>query len=170
MAISGKVFNNEEELRIAIDKLSYKAMKRTMERMEKQLGRFIDEDIYCYDSQWYKYRRTDFLKKHYEDVFETYFWNDFGKGIKGAIRLHDDVNFPSDPEMFIHGSQTQNMYNSLNLQSFLEIMNNPDSIPSTRFNFPTNGEMGKKPFWDDFMKWAEDNFYEIFTEELSNIS
>ena len=49
---------------------------------------------------------------------------------------------------------------------YLEIMNNPDVIPSTRFNFPTNFTMHKRPFWDDFLDWAKTHFREIFEEEF----
>lgn len=170
MAVSSKIFKNESELANAINEEIRKAMENTLNKMKEKLGEFIEEDVYSYDSKWYRYRRTDFLRDNYERIFETYFWNDFGRGVKGGIRVHTDMYFPSYPEDFIHGSQTENNYNSLNLESYLEIMNNPDVIPSTRFNFPTNFTMHKRPFWDDFLDWAKTHFREIFEEEFYKVS
>ena len=77
MAVSSKIFKNESELANAINEEIRKAMKNTLDKMKEKLGEFIEEDVYSYDSKWYRYRRTDFLRDNYERIFETYFWNDF---------------------------------------------------------------------------------------------
>ena len=167
---NSKVFHNEEELKAGINEKSRQAMQKTLERMLDKLGDFIYEDVYMdYFPSWYD--RTYYLSEHYREIFETYYWNNFGKGVGGAIRIND-TNFESYPTNFIHGSgnwRTGDVYSALNLNSYLEIMNNPNVInPNNPFHFPSNRAMGKGQFWEDFKKWADENFTEIFKEEFVN--
>ena len=170
--VTNRTFRNLNELETGINAISREAMKKTLEKMLDKLGDFINEDVYgAYFPYWYD--RSYYLSEHYKDIFETYFWNNFGKGIGGGIRVNK-ASFTSNPVEFLHGSGNRNtgtIYSQLNLQSYLEIMNNPDVInPNNPFHFPSNSVMGKGQFWDDFLNWADDNFSEIFIEEFRNLS
>lgn len=168
-----RIFHNLNELEAGINTISRQAMEKTLDKMLKKLKEFIEEDIYnAYSPRWYNDRRSYYLIENFNNIFETYFWNNFGKGVKGAIKINKTA-FNSSPLDFIHGSGNPNtgeIYNQLNFNSYLEIMNNPDVIPSGKFNFPTNADMHKGQFWDDFLNWADDNFSEIFIEEFRNLS
>lgn len=164
-----KTFHNEKELKDGINQKARTAMQNTLDKMLDKLGDFIRDDVYTYQPDWYD--RTYYLEDNYRDIFETYFWNDFGKRLGGAIRVIK-TSFPVYPTEFIHGSGywiTGDVYSVLTLNSYLEIMNNPDVISSNNpFNFPTNDTMNKGQFWDDFLKWADKNFIRIFEEEFEN--
>lgn len=170
---SQKAFQDEEELRAGINAVSKVAMQRTLDRMLDKLGEFIEDDIYnAYYPAWYD--RTYYLEENYKKIFEEYFWNDFGKGIGGSLKVDTSASFTSIPTLFLHGSGNPNtgtIYSRLNLKSYLEIMNNPNIINSDNpFHFPANNVLGRGRFWDDFMNWAEDNFGKIFKEEFLSIA
>ena len=172
MVGTSKVFHNLNELEAGINIISREAMEKTLEKMLDKLGEFIDEDVYgTYFPYWYD--RSYYLTEHYKDIFETYFWNNFGKGIGGGIRIKN-TTFTSNPLEFHHGSGNKNtgdVYSQLDLPSYLEIMNNPSVInPDNPFHFPSNNIMRKGQFWDDFVKWADDNFSKIFKEEFESLS
>ena len=165
-----KTFHNEEELKDGINEKARIAMQNTLNKMLDMLGEFIRDDVYySYSPIWYD--RTYYLENNYRDMFETYFWNDFGKRLGGAIRVVKTL-FPTHPTAFIHGSgnwKTNDIYSVLTLNSYLEIMNNPNLISSQNpFHFPTNDIMNKGQFWSDFLKWADENFIKIFKEEFEN--
>lgn len=167
-----KVFNSLDELEAGINEVNRQAMKRTLERMLDKLGEFIEDDVYgAYYPYWYD--RSYYLSENYKNIFEIYFWNNFGKNVGGGIRVNN-TSFPSSPVDFFHGSgnvNTGTIYSQLDLDSYLEIMNNPNVInPNNPFHFPSNSVMGKGQFWDDFLNWADDNFSEIFIEEFRNLS
>ena len=168
---TSNVIYNKKELRQAINEKSREAMKNTLDKMLDKLGEFIEDDVYdSYSPMWYD--RTYYLSENYRDIFETYYWNNFGKGIGGAIRINN-TSFESKPTEFIHGSgnwNTGDIYSALDLSSYLEIMNDPNVInPNNPFHFPSNRIMRKSQFWDDFKDWANDNFGEIFREEFEKL-
>ena len=166
-----KTFKNENDLSNAMNDISREATKNTLQKMLDKLGYFIEKDIYnAYQPKWYN--RTRYLEDDYIDMWETYLWNNFGNGVSGAMRLKEDIFFPTDPPIFVHGSgnwKTGDVYSTLTLDSYLQIMNNPNAIVETPFHFPTNKTMHKKPFWDDFEKWADKNYTKIFKKEFDNI-
>ena len=166
-----KTFHNMSELSDTINNISREATKNTLDKMLDKLGEFIYDDVYnTYEPKWYN--RTEYLGDNYTNMWETYLWNNFGKGVGGAIKLKDDIYFPTNPTIFVHGSgnwRTGDIYSTLNLYSYLQIMNDPNSITESPFHFPTNNIMQKRPFWDDFERWADENYTKIFEEEFNNI-
>ena len=165
-----KVLHNEAELQQALKSTIQIAMQNTLDRMLDKLEEFIDDDIYnAYYPSFYD--RTDYLKDNCREIFEINFWNDFGS-IGGVLEVNNNAYFYTDPYSFVHGSgnwRTGDVYSRLDLASYLEIMNDPSLIHDNPFHFPTGRQLGRGRFWDDFMRWANDNFNKIFEEELRSI-
>lgn len=66
----------------------------------------------------------------------------------------DEKALSHDSENFIHGSE-YSKYGELSPAEFLAIMNGDgNSKNASVANFPTWEELGRKPFWEDFIKWA----------------
>lgn len=162
--ISQTTFHSQEALEQALKSVAREAMEKTLSRMKNELKSFIEEDVYSYSPHFNV--RTNYLINNYENIFEEYYWNDFGKGVGGGLRPNLSVSFTSNIGGFSHGNPT---YGALNLPSYLEIMNNPDLVGENPFNFPTGDELGRGQFWDDFVKWAEDNYAKIFQEEYEKL-
>lgn len=163
-------FHNVVEIEKELSRNLKEALDLTLDEMLDKLGEIIEDDVYDkYSPIWYD--RTNFLSENYENVFEKYFWNNFGKGIGGGIRVNESASFETNPEEFVHGSYTEEngIISTLSLPSYLEILNDPSAINhKNRWNFPRVLPRGQ--FWDDFIQWADENFDLILRRNFYNIT
>lgn len=160
-------FRSTVEVDKGLTEVAKIALDATLDDFLEELGHIIEEDVYqSYEPQWYQ--RTDTLLNNYENMFEKYSWGYFNKGVGKGIR-EKDYSLPVDPPFFIHGSGSfgGNIYSALDTPSYLEILNDPSCIDNENpFHFPTHLPRGS--FWDDFVEWANDNFYNIFQKNFNN--
>lgn len=166
------IVKTNTELYNAVKKECREAMKETVEECLKQLGRIIQEDVYSNRPSNAETRRmrTKWLLAKYRDIFEANIYNAFGQGLAMSIKPDLGEEVPSNPIKFQHGSAFGNTEYStiLNMKSYLEMLNDPNFIAkagNNPFHFPW--QVDREPFWDDFVKWCEENFVEIFKEKLS---
>lgn len=177
---SGRVFHNMKEVDEAFMQANRFATEKTLEAMEEQLYKFIEEDVYNnvhtstnsaarelygknykYQSKWGG-RTSSLLDKK---TIETYIYNAFGKGVGGGIRFNDAVyEAETNLDKFIHGNRYSGM---LAFSSYLEMLNNSRSmLVENPYHFPTGAELYRRPFWNDFREWVNYNYEKIYAEKL----
>ena len=167
-------FHNLKEVDEALIQANRIAMRNTLEKLRKDLYDFIASDVYSsvntrYDEEslgdlstvkW-SGRTYSLLDPR---TVETYIYNAFGKGVGGGIRFNDQPYYErSNLKSFVHG----NIYTGeVAFTSFLEIMNDPSKLHDNPYHFPTGRELKRRSFIDDFLRYANANFEEIYAEFL----
>lgn len=160
------------ELYEAVKKQCHLAMEDTANACLDELGHIIEDDVYSNRPSNAQTRRmrTKWLLRFYRDIFEVKIYNAFGKGLAMSISPELGEPVPSAPIKFQHGSAYGNVeYSTIyNMKSYLEMLNDPSFIAkagNNPFHFPW--QVDREPFWDDFVKWCNENFTRIFGEKLS---
>lgn len=162
------------ELYNAVKEQCRLAMEDTKENLLEELGHIIEEDVYSYKPANIETRkmRTKWLLRFYRQLFEVKIYNAFGQGLGMSIKPDLGEEVPAYPQKFQHGSmRNKNEVKStiLNMKSYLEMLNDPNFIAkagNNPFHFPY--QVDREPFWDDFVKWCDEHFAEIFQKNLSN--
>ena len=150
-----------------------KAMEDTANDLLEELGHIIEEDVYSYKPANVETRkmRTKWLLKFYKEIFQIKIYNAFGQGLGLSIKPDLGEEVPSYPQKFQHGSmKNKNEVKTtiLNMKSYLEMLNDPNFIAkagNNPYHFPW--QVDREPFWDDFVKWCNEHFTEIFQANLS---
>ena len=170
------LFHSMKEVDETLLKANRIAMNKTLEKLRKDLYDFIRYDVYGTMSTRYYQEgsanstqqwsgRTNSLAD--PRTVETYIYNAFGKGVGGGIRFNDQVYYQnSDPHNFVHGND---VWGELAFQSYLEVMNDSSKLRPNRWHFPTGRELHRQPFMDDFLRYANANFNDIYEGNLNFI-
>ena len=161
------------ELYNAVKAECRKAMEDTKNDLLEELEHIIEKDVYSYKPANIETRkmRTKWLLKFYRQLFEVKIYNAFGQGLGMSIKPDLGEEVPAYPQKFQHGSmKNKNEVKStiLNMKSYLEMLNDPNFIAkagNNPFHFPY--QVDREPFWDDFVKWCDEHFAEIFQKNLS---
>lgn len=155
-----KIFKNVQDLHGAISSELRDALKETIHEMADKLREFIQEDVYnAYDPEFYT--RTKWLLE--PDTIEDYVWNDFGKGYGAGIKINKNsyVLYDNNLEEFQHGNPYTD---ELNMDAFIGVLNGTvNGGVGNPFHFPI---IARRPFLDEFEKWAEENYTKILMNKL----
>lgn len=164
---------SEKELKIAINKLMKAIQEKTLEEMKSKLYEFIDEEVYSKhalgaEPQDSFYERTyDLLR---DDIFEIERLYVKGDIIRGSIGINQRAVLTSkmawqhsspmkSDQKDSEGNYKAMFGDKLTVDAYVKIINNGVSAEHSIF-----GEIQPRPFWDEFLKWANENYARIFRE------
>jgi hypothetical protein len=149
-----RVYHNLKEFEADAEKATKIAMDRTLQYFKDELKRFVKACVYdVYTPKWYE--RTNTLLE--DSTLEYYIYKNVKNKIGGGIRFNPSYyNEHSERDKFQHGNDIK----FLPFQSYLEIMNDFTKVnPNNPYNFPI---VPRRPFYDIFKKFIEENFDEVF--------
>lgn len=151
-----QTFTSITDLENTMNGLLREAQQATLEEMEEELYKFIEEYVYSSpESDWYN--RT-------EDLF--YIWEitkPYVKSgvVRGSITPSNYSQLQHINEEWIHSSP---IGRELNTYDYVNLINSGVSESHSAF-----GEILKKPFWDEFLKWANKNYSSIFAKHCKRL-
>lgn len=155
-----KKFNSLEQIKEHLNSETKEALKLTLEQMKIKLKDIIQTNVYdVYEPEFYE--RTGWILE--EGVVDYYLMTMMGNKIYGGIRIND-TNYPVNLEKFQHGNvYTGTFYSNV----FVEMLNGEvESGIINPFNFPS---IIRKPFWDEFLEWADENIETIFKQNCEKL-
>lgn len=136
----------QSKMSVVIDNVAQKLVDKLLQ--------IIDETVYSYNGNFVDNRTYQFRDswEHSKPIIQ-------GKLVSSEI-FQNFLTMTAVPELFIHGSEYNNgelVVNELN-----EIINNGLVGKKTIANFP---QIEARPFWDEFQKYLDENFEQIFIKE-----
>lgn len=170
------VFHSLKEVDESLLKANRIAMKNTLEKLKEDLYDFIENDVYGTVSERYNQeenlgnlKTVKWSGRTYSlldpRTVETYIYNAFGKGVGGGIRFNDQAYYQnSNIHNFVHGNE---VWGELAFTSYLEVMNDSSKLKPNRWHFPTGRELHRRSFMEDFLRYANANFEDIYAGYLN---
>ncbi len=159
--LPSRVFQSFAEFEDAAEKATKQALIWTLNHFRRELRNLAIEHIYnnAYKPKWYN--RTHWLKDN--DAIEAYIYKNAKNKIGGGVRFNREI-YDSFNEPFQHGSPIK----YLPMNSYLEIMNNSSLLPKGEknpYHFPTNDEIDRGHFYDEFLELLDKDWEKIFDEK-----
>lgn len=154
MSLPKRIYPSLKEFEADAEKATKVAMDRTLHYFKDELKRFTKACVYdVYTPKWYE--RTNTLLD--DSTLEYYIYKNVSNKIGGGIRFNPSYyNEHSERSKFQHGNDIR----FLPFGSYLEIMNDFTKVnPNNPYHFPI---IPRKPFYDIFKKFVEENFDEVF--------
>lgn len=137
---------NDIDLQRAILGEFKKVVDYVLKKLSEKLEQYIQEDTYsAYSPTWYV--RTDNFLNSVEVKNSTI----NNSNAEGEVGINDSAS----------GAWWR--YEEINSQTFLEIMNGDRAVGAI-LGFPTESELGRKPFWSDFEKYVNENLDNLFKQ------
>lgn len=157
------VYSNTVELERGITTILKQAQENTLERMIDELKRIIEEDVYN--------KPLDIGGGDYQRTYDLYdIWDiervyaSHGK-IYGSIEPSKHDALSHNRELYQHTSPPRYKgWSELTTKDYVHIIN--DGLDYSHSMF---GVIPPRPFWDDFTKWAKENYPIIFSEECKKL-
>ena len=158
--LPSRVFKTLAEFEGEAERATKEALLMTLNHFKSRLREIAVTHIYnnVYKRKWYQ--RTNWLTE--DDAIEAYVYKNVKNAIGGGVRFnreaYDDFSKP-----FQHGNPTR----YLPMNSYLEIMCDSSLLPKgdkNVFNFPTNEEIDRGNFYEEFLKELDEDFYSKFDE------
>lgn len=148
--------NNLFDLHTNINEKIKQAMDLTMDELLEKLKDYIQQDVY--DNSTYGQPQPQWYTRSYELLNN---WDYTKAEIIGNNSIESILSFSkpithSDYPLYQHG------VDQVNNQEFADIVNSGKI--GDLFGFP---QLGARPYWDDFWKYAELNVHRIFAEKCN---
>lgn len=175
----GGFSTNEQELKRQINAVMRQAQTNTLNKMLDKLEQFIDEDVYDKHALGNvdnpHYERTGELRNLFH-ITKVYVSNGI---VRGSIDIDYHAPFSHGTSDWVHESVNQTRRNltkkaqriygertkiKLDKQAYVKLINNGVSSQHSLF-----GEIIPRPFWTNFLKWANDNYNFIFKLECKKL-
>ena len=153
-----RIYHNLIEFNQDTERSTKLALERTLYKFKDDLYEFIKSDVYnAYSPKWYE--RTNSLQD--KSTIETYIYKNISNAIGGGIKFNSSYyNEHSDRNLFQHGNEIQ----FLPVNSFLAIINDWTLQGNNNpYHFPI---IERRSFWDDFLRYVNTNFNDVFAEEF----
>lgn len=132
-----------------------KAFENTLKVLMKELDNYIQEDVYTYNATWTNgYDGEDGRTYGFLNT-----WINTPVVINGSTI---SSTIMQDGKSLIHDTwQHGNPWSDLSAESLAEIINK--GLRASHFNFPA---IESRPYWDDFLKYVNENYENILKQEL----
>ena len=159
-SLSNRVFHSLAEFEEDAEQRTKIALMGTLKYFKKEFKEIADSHIYknAYTPKWYT--RTHWLRD--EDAIEAYIYKNVKNAIGGGVRFNRKA-YDKRTEGFQHG----NPVHYLPMNSYLAIMNDSSLLPKGNkniFHFPTNSEIDRGHFYDEFLDLVDREFDAKFEE------
>ena len=132
-------------------------IENVAQKLVDELLKIIEETVYSYEGSF-----TDNRTREFKNSWEYSKPIIQGKLVSSEI-FQNFLTMTAVPELFIHGSEYNN--GELVINELNEIINNGLVGKKTIANFP---QIEARPFWDEFQKYLDKNFEQIFMKECMN--
>lgn len=159
-SLSSRVFHTLAEFEEDAEQTTKAALTYTLDYFKDKFEEIVKADIYnnAYKAQWYD--RTNWLED--ENAIEIYIYKNVKNAIGGGVRFNREA-YDKRTEGFQHG----NPVHYLPMNSYLAIMNDSSLLPKGNknvFHFPTNSEIDRGHFYDEFLDLVDAKFDTKFSE------
>ena len=159
-SLSSRVFHTLAEFEEDAEQTTKAALTYTLDYFKDEFRKIAEADIYnnAYKAKWYD--RTNWLED--ENAIEVYIYKNVKNAIGGGVRFNREA-YDERTEGFQHG----NPVHYLPMNSYLAIMNDSSLLPKGEkniFHFPTNAEIDRGHFYDEFLNLVDAKFDSKFSE------
>ena len=159
-SLSSRVFHTLAEFEEDAEQTTKAALTYTLDYFKDEFIKIAKADIYnnAYKAKWYD--RTNWLED--ENAIEVYIYKNVKNAIGGGVRFNREA-YDKRTEGFQHG----NPVHYLPMNSYLAIMNDSSLLPKgdkNIFHFPTNAEIDRGHFYDEFLNLVDAKFDAKFSE------
>lgn len=136
--------------------------RMTLDDLENKLYEFIEEEIYsknvyAVDNDGWFYKRTGSMYN---------IWEQTTPYIRYGV-VYGDIRPTNYQGMVYNKDELQHMSpfgTKLTPQDYVKLINDGVSMEHSIF-----GEISPRPFWDKFLKWANENYTKIFSNHLKEM-
>lgn len=151
-----QTFTSVTELESSMYNLLREAQQATLEEMEDELYKFIERYVYNFPEGSF-YNRTEDLYYIWE-ITKPYVKDGI---VRGSIKPSNYSQLQHISEEWVHSSP---IGRELNTYDYVNLINNGVKEENSTF-----GEIPARPFWDDFLMWANKNYSSIFAKHCKKL-